>query len=428
MRTTADAGGARRGSPLEGIRVLDLSRILSGPYCTMLLADLGADVVKVERPGSGDDTRQWGPPFVNGESAYFLSINRNKRSLAVDVSRPEGLEVVHRLALRSDVVIENFRPGVADRLGVGYPALSRLNPRLVYCSISGFGQTGPYRDRPGYDAVAQAMSGMMAITGPPDGPPTKHGMSIADLTAAMWAAVAIVTALLEREHSGLGQYVDVSLLDSQVSWLTYVASGYFASGREPGRYGSAHPSIVPYQPFQTRDGWIMVAVGTDGQWQALCRAAGTPDLGSDPRFATNEGRVRHREVLLERLNGLFASRSTAEWIEALLAAEVPCGPLYRVSQVFEDPQVRHREMVVQLHHPKAGPLRMTGIPVKFQATPGSVRRPPPLLGEHTVEVLSELGYRKQEISALLEGRVVAQYGWHAGELVGRPGAQEKPGA
>jgi len=375
----------------------------------MLLGDLGADVIKVERPQGGDDTRQWGPPFVGGESAYFLSVNRNKRSIAVDLTHPAGRQVVHRLAAVSDVVVENFRPGVADRLGVGYGALRAVNPRLVYCSISGFGQTGPYRDRPGYDAVAQAMSGMMAITGPPEGPPTKHGMSIADLTAAMWAAVGILTALFERERSGRGQYVDISLLDGQVSWLTYVAANYFATGREPRRMGSAHPSIAPYEPLPTRDGHIMVAVGNDELWRAFCRAAGVERLAEDPRFSTNRDRVVHREELLAELHPVFSQRTTAQWMEVLGQAGVPCGPILSVGQVLSDPHVLAREMVVEVAHPAAGTVRMTGIPVKLSATPGQVRRPPPLLGQHTVEVLRELNYTPEEIRELLACGCVAQH-------------------
>lgn len=392
--------------PLEGYRVLDLSRILSGPYCTMVLADFGADVIKVERPGLGDDTRQWGPPFLAGESAYYLSINRNKRGITVDLGQEEGRDIVYALARTSDVAIENFRPGTAERIGVGYERLRQENPRIVYCSISGFGQEGPYRDRPGYDALAQAMSGMMALTGDPEGAPAKHGMSIADIGAGMWAALAIVSALLARERTGEGQFIDISLLDAQLSWLTYAAGSYFATGENPARYGSAHPSIVPYQPFATADGYLMLAVGNDRLWRQFCAAAGAPDLATQPGFATSAERVANREAVVARVAEIMAGRATAEWMRLLEEAGVPAGPINTVAQALTDPHVRAREMVVTLDHPTAGTVTMTGNPAKFSGTPGAVRSAPPLLGEHTGEVLRSLGYTKDRIAALQEQGVI----------------------
>ncbi|NGN85400.1 CoA transferase [Arthrobacter silviterrae] len=380
--------------------VLDLTRILSGPFATMTLADLGADVIKIEQPGQGDDTRQWGPPFQGEEAAYFLSVNRNKRSLAVDLKSAEGLAAVRKLALTADVLVENFRPGTAARLGLGYEELSARNPGLVYASISGYGQTGPDAHRPGYDAIAQARSGIMSVTGEAAGPPVRVGVSSADLTAGMWATIGILAALHEKGRTGLGQWVDISLLDGSVSWLTYVSSGYFASGNIPQRYGSAHPTIVPYQAFETADGFAMVAVGNDGLWRRFAQAVGRADLATDPLFAGNPDRVAHRGALLPLIEGIMLTRTTEEWVAVLDAAGVPVGPIQTVDQALADPQVLARGMVATVQHPTEGELNMVNCPIKLSRTPATVRTAPPLLGQHTDGILASLGLTGDRISSL----------------------------
>jgi crotonobetainyl-CoA:carnitine CoA-transferase CaiB-like acyl-CoA transferase len=386
--------------PLEGLLVLDLSRILSGPYCTQILGDLGARVIKVERPGAGDDTRRWGPPWVGSSAAYFQSANRNKESVALDLKTASGREAALRLARRADVAVENFRPGTAEALGLGYARLAEENPRLIYASISGFGQTGPYRELPGYDAIAQGMGGMMAITGEPEGAPVRAGVAIADIGAGMWAAIGILAALRAREATGRGQYVDVSLVDGQIAWLTYVASNYFATGELPRRLGSAHPNIVPYQAMPAADGFIMLAVGNDDLWRRFCAAIDWPELADDPRYATNPDRVGNRDRLLPQLEARLRTRGMSDWLERFRRAGVPAGPIHDMARIESDPQVQAREMVVSLPHPEVGEVRLTGIPVKLSATPGAVRSAPPLLGQHTDAVLAEIGYTPEEIAAM----------------------------
>lgn len=411
MRPSDEATGTlpespRAEGPLRDLLVLDLSRILSGPFATMTLADLGADVIKVEQPGTGDDTRHWGPPFQGSQAAYFLSVNRNKRSLAVDLKSPEGLAAVKRLALKADVIVENFRPGTAERLGLGYEELSAANPGLVYASISGYGQTGPESGRAGYDAIAQARSGFMSVTGEMDGPPVRVGVSSADLIAGTWAVIGILAALHEKERTGQGQWVDISLLDGSVSWLTYVASGFFASGDIPKRYGSAHPTIAPYQAFPTADGFVMVAVGNDSLWRRFATALGREDLVADARFATNPSRVAHRAELIPVLENELRRATTEEWVARLDAAGVPVGPIQTVGQALEDPQVLARGMVAEVEHPEAGRLKVVNCPVRLTRTPASVRTPPPLLGQHSDEILSGLGFSRSDIEHLHEAGAV----------------------
>jgi len=400
--------------PLEGIRVVDLTRAMAGPYCTMMLGDLGADVIKVERPGRGDDSRSWGPPFVGqpygpyaGESAYFIGANRNKRSITVNVKSPEGQEIVRRLAGVSDVLVENFRTGVLDGMGLGYDDLHALDPRLVYCSISGYGRTGPYAERPGYDFIIQAEGGMMGITGPEEGPPSRVGVPIVDITAGMFAAAGVLAALRARDHTGEGQLVDISLLDTQVALLANVASNYLVGGAEPRRLGNAHPNIAPYEAFRARDRWFALAAANERQWATLCDVIGRPDLRDDPRFATNGARVSNRPALVEVLSAIFAARDAGEWLADLREAGLPCGPINVVPDVFDHPQAQARDLALETEHPTAGPIRMTGFPYKLSQTPAEVRRPPPLLGQHTEEVLVDLlDYSADQVAAFRERDII----------------------
>ena len=380
-------------APLNGLTVLDLSRVLAGPYCTMILGDLGADVIKIEHP-TGDDTRRWGPPFVAGESAYYLAVNRNKRSVVADLKTPAGVELVRRIAQSADILVENFRPGTLEKLGLDGAELRRINPRLITLTVSGMGASGPERDLPGYDFVVQATGGLMAISGPVDGPPSKTGVAIVDLTTGMLATNAILAALYARERNGTGQHIDISLLESQVAWLANVGSAYLVTGAEPARYGNAHATIVPYQTFGASDGDFALAVGNDGQWQTLCVVIERPDLAADPRFATNPGRVAQRSELVGLLQAHFKTQSVAYWVGVIQAAGVPVGAVRSIGAVLNDPQVLARDMVVTVQHPTIGDLKLLGIPFKFSATPASIRRPPPLLGEHTADVARE--YRNQE--------------------------------
>ena len=392
--------------PLEGIRVVDLTRFMAGPFGTAMLGDYGADILKIEPPGEGDGARAWGPPFVEGESIYFLSVNRNKRSLTLNLHHPEGVALFLQMADRADVVIENFTPGTMSRLGIGDDVLRARNPRLIYCAISGFGQTGPYRDRPAFDLILQGMGGVMATTGEEGGAPVRVGVPIADIAGGMYAAYAIALALLARDRTGVGQSLDVSLLDAQLSWLSYYIGMYLASGEIPLRRGSAHATVVPYQAFACADGrYITLGTGNDRLFRRFAEVAGV-DLADDPRFRSNPDRIRHRADLLPLLDAVFRTRPAAVWLEALRAAGVPCGPISTVDQIVVDPQVRAREMLVEIDHPSAGRITVPGLPVKCSATPGSIRRPPPRLGEHTVEVLGELGIPATEIPRLRREGVI----------------------
>ena len=394
--------------PLEGVRVLDLTRVLAGPYCTMMLGDLGADVLKVERPGAGDDVRAWGPPFApGGESAYFLCVNRNKRSITIDLKTSPGQDLVRELARRCEVLVENFKTGTLDEMGIGYEALRGVTPGLIYCSITGFGTTGPYADLPGYDLIAQAMGGIMSITGEVSGEPMKVGVPIVDISTGMFSAVAILAALRVKERTGQGQRIDMALLDSQIAWLGNVAGNYLVGGQPARRLGNAHPNITPYEVFPTRDGHVALAVGNEGQWRRFCQVAGAPHLAEDPLFRTNADRVRNREKLVPVMAEVMRRRTSQEWMDLLRADDIPCGPIQTVDRALNDPQVLARGMVVEARHPTAGPVKLVASPLKLCETPPAVRLPPPTLGQHTEEILREmLGLAPQAIADLRDQKVI----------------------
>ncbi|MCE4539635.1 CoA transferase [Pelomonas sp. P7] len=403
---------------LAGVRVLDLSRVLAGPWCTQTLADLGADVIKIERPGSGDDTRAWGPPYLKDadgrdttEAAYFLGANRNKRSLAVDLSKPEGQAIVRRLAGQVDVLVENFKVGDLARYGLDARSLLAEHPGLVICSITGFGQTGPCAERAGYDYAVQGMGGLMSVTGErddlPGGGPQKVGVAVADLFTGMYATVAILAALRHRDATGQGQVIDMALFDTQLAMLANLGSNYLCSGKAPGRMGNAHQNIVPYQVFEASDGHLILAVGNDRQFAKFCEIAGRPDWAVDPRFATNAERVRHRNVLVPQLEAAVRQRSRADWLAALEAAKVPCGSINSIAEALADPQAQARGAVVGMTHPLTPGLRLVASPMKLSATPVTYRRPPPLLGQHSAELLREAGCSEEEITNWRRAGVIA---------------------
>ncbi|MEZ5826821.1 MAG: CaiB/BaiF CoA-transferase family protein [Geminicoccaceae bacterium] len=401
---------------LEGVRIFDLTRILSGPFSTQILGDLGADVIKIEKPGAGDDTRKWGPPYLadkdggdTDESAYYLASNRSKRSVAIDIAHPEGQKLARAMIAKSDVLFQNFKAGGLKKYGLDFETLHADFPSLVYCSISGFGKTGPYSSRAGYDYLAQGYGGIMSVTGQPDGEPLKVGVGIADIMCGMYATVAILAALRHRDRTGEGQEIDLSLLDTQVAWLANEGENYLISGKVPKRLGNEHPNIVPYKRFDTSDGEVVLAAGNDGQFRRWCGFAGADDLLTDERFSTNPSRVRNRDALYEKMIPYFRKKSTSEWVDGLAGLGVPCGPVNDISQVFEDPQIRHREMKIDVphHRSKSGTVPLLGNPIKMSATPPVYDKAPPTLGQHTDEILREmLEMDDNELKRLREAGII----------------------
>ena len=389
--------------PLTGLRVLDLTRVLAGPTCTQMLGDLGAEVIKIERPEAGDDTRGFAPPFVPNtkESAYFVGVNRNKKSVTLDIAKPEGQAIIHKLLEHCDILVENFKVGALAKYGLGYEQLAKTHPRLIYCSITGFGQTGPYAPRPGYDALIQAMGGVMSLTGEPNGSPQKVGVPVADLFAGLYGCIGILAAVNHRNSTGQGQQIDIGMLDTHVAWLANQGMNYLATGENPPRLGNQHPNIAPYQEFPTKDGYIILAVGNDPTFERFCKAFGQEALLADPRFATNPIRVQNRQLVTDTLTPVMKSKTTAEWIDALEALKIGCGPINTLEQVFADPHVQAREMVVEMAHGSGETVKVIANPVKLSATPPSYRSAPPVLGEHTNAVLGDvLKMSAAEIAAL----------------------------
>ena len=390
---------------LDKIKVVDLTRTLAGPFCTMLMGDMGAEVIKVEEPTGGDETRKW-TPFVNGESTQFLTFNRNKRSLSVNLKEREGLKIVQDLAADADVMIESFRAGTLDRLGLGYEAIKKTNPGVVYCSISGYGRTGPMADMPGYDLLIQAYSGLMSLTGDPEGSPLRIGFSLVDLFTGMMAYGTILTALRQRDQTGKGQWVESALLDGQVAALSYHATGFMGTGVEPKRMGSGHPSLVPYQSFSASDGQFIIGCANQGLWERMCRAIGHDAMLDDPRYTTNTDRVEHRAECVGELSALFAQKTTAHWVDLIVEAGVPCGPINTVADVVSNPQVLARNMIAEVDHPNIPNLKFPGSPLKLTDSPATIRRVPPMLGQHNEEILEEAGYSPEKIADLKERGVL----------------------
>jgi crotonobetainyl-CoA:carnitine CoA-transferase CaiB-like acyl-CoA transferase len=392
---------------LDTIKVVDLTRTLAGPFCTMLMGDMGAEVIKIEEPTGGDETRKW-TPFVNGESTQFLTFNRNKRSLSINLKEPEGLKIVQDLAADADVMIESFRAGTLERLGLGYEAMKETNPGLVYCSISGYGRTGPMADMPGYDLLIQAYSGLMSLTGDPEGSPLRIGFSLVDLFTGMMAYGTILTALRQRDQTGHGQWVESALLDGQVAALSYHATGFMGTGVEPKRMGSGHPSLVPYQAFTSSNGQFIIGCANQGLWERMCGAIGQPGMVDDPRYITNTDRVDHRAECVGELSAIFATNTTDHWVDLIVAAGVPCGPINTVAEVVSNPQVLARNMITTVDHPKVPQLRFPGSPLKLTDSPATVRRVPPMLGQHNEEILQEAGYSAEKIADFKQRGVIGE--------------------
>ncbi|XP_019749466.1 succinyl-CoA:glutarate CoA-transferase [Hippocampus comes] len=408
-RLSQTATGDDRRRPLEGVRVLDLTRVLAGPFATMLLGDLGAEVIKVEKPGAGDDTRAWGPPFVGSESVYFLSVNRNKKSIAVDFKHPRGAQVIHELSGVCDVLMENFLPGKLSAMGLGYDELSGRNPALIYCSISGYGQSGPHNQRPGYDSIASAVSGMMHITGSEDGDPVRPGVAMTDLATGLYAHGAVLAALLQRHRTGRGAHVDCDLLSSQVSCLSHIAANFLNGGKEARRWGTAHESIVPYQGFKTKDGHLVVAAGNNQQFVKVCQVLRLPELIQQPQYSTNKLRVQNRQRLVRALAQRFLQETTADWLRRFEGSGVPVGPINSIREVFSEPQVKHNGLMQEMKHPTAGHITVPGPAVRYSSFSHNNPTPPPVIGQHTVQVLRDvLAYSDEIVGELLESGAVAQ--------------------